>query len=313
MNLVDTVSGACGAICCVYAGLPLDVAKVRLQNQLHVAQGQAPRYRGVCDCLLRTLLSAGPGALYKGALPALSSALCENAVGITVQRAASRQLALAYGDPHLRFSLPTECALGGFTGIFTSLAMCPFEVAKVRLQASSGIATGAGLSGCIRDILRYDGIRGFYRGLTSLWARDIPFNAFFFGSYEFICTAMMRMQGCRSKDDLGAVQVMCAGGLAGATGWSLVIPCDVVKTRLQSGEARGTFMQVMRSIARTEGVTQLFAGWGAAVARAFPANAGLFFGVEWSSRWLKSLLVSREQYSQGLPMGLPVGEPTVVA
>ena len=63
---------------------------------------------------------------------------------------------------------------------------------------------------------------------------------------------------------------------------------DVVKTRLQAGSASGTTMQVMRAVVRAEGWRALFSGWTAAVARAFPANAGLFAGVELASRLMGS-------------------------
>ena len=59
---------------------------------------------------------------------------------------------------------------------------------------------------------------------------------------------------------------------------------DVAKTRLQSGKARGGVLQVMRAIVVEEGWRGLFQGWTAAVVRAFPANAGLFVGVEMAIR-----------------------------
>ena len=63
---------------------------------------------------------------------------------------------------------------------------------------------------------------------------------------------------------------------------------DVVKTRLQAGSASGTTMEVMRAVVRVEGWRALFSGWTAAVARAFPANAGLFAGVELAARLMGS-------------------------
>mmetsp|Transcript_55018 Transcript_55018/g.119934 ORF Transcript_55018/g.119934 Transcript_55018/m.119934 type:complete len:324 (+) Transcript_55018:177-1148(+) len=300
IGLFDAVSGVCGAICCTYAGLPFDVAKVRLQNQQAVVtpaasskRRAAPRYAGVVDCVLSTVREDGVRGLFRGAAPALASACAENAVGITVQHTCHRQLALHYGDPNMRFSVKTECALGGFTGIFTSVAMCPFEVTKVQLQVARTVGDAAQaesgqLATCVRAIWQDQGTRGFFRGLSGLWARDIPFNAVFFGSYETICTGLMRYSRVTSKDDLSVTQVLCAGGSAGALGWSLVLPFDVAKTRLQSGQIEGSCVHVLRQIALKEGMNGLFAGWGAAVLRAFPANAGLFLGVELSSRWIKS-------------------------
>lgn len=36
--------------------------------------------------------------------------------------------------PDARFSMVSEMGLGGATGVFTSVAICPFEVLKVRQQ-----------------------------------------------------------------------------------------------------------------------------------------------------------------------------------
>mmetsp|Transcript_53392 Transcript_53392/g.155658 ORF Transcript_53392/g.155658 Transcript_53392/m.155658 type:complete len:308 (-) Transcript_53392:278-1201(-) len=304
LRLKDTASGACGAVCCTYAGLPFDVVKVRLQSQSQallraaVETSVVPTYGGPADCIARMVREEGITTFFRGAIPALWSAVSENAVGITVQHAVHRQLARAYGNPDIRFSMPTECLIGGFTGFFTSLAMCPFEVAKVKLQAaSSDRRVGgtkhqgrAGIYTCMRSVVKADGAAGLYRGLTGLWARDIPFNALFYGSYESICTMMMWLGNHNSKDQLNGVQVMCAGGCAGAVGWSLVLPFDVVKTRQQTGQAVGSLFHIMRTIWKREGMSGLFAGWGPAVLRAIPANGGLFLGVELSSRWLHAML-----------------------
>jgi len=233
----------------------------------------------------------GPLALYSGALPALGSACTENAVGMTVNRGMRRQIAAWQGQSlaEVHISPPMEVALGGVTGVFTSVAICPFEVLKVQQQvvlAEGGAAPS--MMQLLSQLVRSDGAAGLFRGLPSLIARDVPFNALFYGSYESCCAAMMRAEGLKSKDDLGLSRILFAGGLAGSFGWSVIMPFDVVKTRLQAGSASGTTMQVMRAVVRTEGWRALFSGWTAAVARAFPANAGLFAGVELASRLMGS-------------------------
>lgn len=280
MSWKDTASGVAGSVSCTMLGLPFDVAKSRLQ-----APGSS-QYRGLGDCLLKTVRSEGPLALYKGLWPALGSATVENAVGITVQRSLRRQLAYAQGlDEDARYSFATEIGLGATTGVFTSFAICPMEVLKVRLQVqdpSPGWFSEAGL------VLRTQGFAGLFRGIGALCARDVPFNALFYGCYESICTLMMNFRKLESKDDLGTPSVFFAGGLAGSIGWSVIIPFDVAKTRLQAGEAEGPLVGLMLRIVRDEGASALMTGWGAAVCRAFPANAGLFAGVELMSRFLKN-------------------------
>ncbi|CAE8617509.1 unnamed protein product [Polarella glacialis] len=324
ISALDALSGVCGAVCCTYAGLPFDVVKVRLQNQCAQLPGAAHArasgmsaahgsrmlaacvtgaqrmpgpYRGLGDCLSRVAREEGARALYRGAVPALASAVAENVTGITVQHACHRKLGSFWGNPDARFTLGTECLLGGFTGLFTAVAMCPFEVVKVRIQAlrsaepasrgSAGASGTQNLVACVRKVLEQDGAMGFYRGITGLSARDVPYNAIFFGTYEGTCTLIMHSQGIARKDELRPWAVMSAGGFAGAVGWSIVIPFDVAKTRLQSGKMQGSVVHALRTIAAKEGARALFFGWAAAVTRAVPANAGLFFGVEMSGRWLR--------------------------
>jgi hypothetical protein len=64
----------------------------------------------------------------------------------------------------------------------------------------------------------------------------------------------MRARGFSSKDELGTPTIFMAGGLAGCLGWSVIMPFDVAKTRLQSGAARGPLLQLMSRIIQEEGV-----------------------------------------------------------
>ena len=277
----DTASGVVGAVSCTTIGLPFDVAKARLQ-----ANGG---YGGLLQCLGLTLRAEGPVGLYRGFGAACGSAIVENSVGITVNRALRRQLCGSTADA----GPSTELGLGALTGVFTSIAICPMEVLKVRQQVlHGGDGVGGGgrpappLGTVLASLLRAEGARGLYRGLGSLVCRDVPFNALFFGSYESTRALLVRLEGYASKEELPPSRVLLAGGLAGSLGWSFIMPMDVAKTRLQAGTASGTMLQVMAQVVAREGWRALFTGWGAAVARAFPANAGLFLGVELTARWL---------------------------
>ena len=129
MSWQDTASGVAGSVCCTGLGLPFDVAKARIQNAPGV-------YGGLIDCITKAVRLEGPLSLYSGALPALGSACTENAVGMTVNRGMRRQVAAWQGQSlaEVHISPPMEVALGGVTGVFTSVAICPFEVLKVQQQ-----------------------------------------------------------------------------------------------------------------------------------------------------------------------------------
>jgi solute carrier family 25 ornithine transporter 2/15 len=52
-----------------------------------------------------------------------------------------------------------------------------------------------------RDIIRTEGIRGLFRGLTTTLVRECPGYGFFFGSYEL--TRSILTSGNKKKGDIG--------------------------------------------------------------------------------------------------------------
>jgi hypothetical protein len=249
------------------------------------------QYAGVIDCLYKVGEKEGVRGWWRGLMPALSSSMAENMTGVTVQRAIRRQLSpLA---PDARLPVTTELAAGALTGFCTSIVMNPFEVVKTRIQMSNlAEAERPSLFGALHSVARSEGVNGLFRGLTALWARDIPFNAFFFGTYETLTTVMLRNSGMASRDDLPSYKICVAGGLAGVVGWTCVLPFDVVKTRLQASvgpQGRTDISGAIVQIVQREGVAGLYRGWTAAVCRAFPANAAMFLAVETSQRILRQM------------------------
>ena len=67
--------------------------------------------------------------------------------------------------------------------------------------------------------------------------------------------------------------------------WAVVFPMDCLKTRAQAGmigSSPAAIAAAAVQIARKEGARSFYAGVSAAVARAFVANAALFWGLETS-------------------------------
>lgn len=140
----------------------------------------------------------------------------------------------------------------------------------------------------LMSLLAEEGPRGLFRGLSSTMGRDVPLTAFFYGTYESCCTFAMTLEGVTGKDDLSSRAICCSGSCAGTVAWSIMLPMDVVKTRLQAGKAQGSARSVLHHIAMNEGLQSLFRGWAAVVARAIPVNATFFLAVETSTRWMKA-------------------------
>lgn len=83
--------------------------------------------------------------------------------------------------------------------------------------------------------------------------------------------------------NLSPKATLLAGGFAGMANWSVCIPADVLKSRLQTaphGAYPDGIRGVFREIIREEGPRGLFKGFMPIMLRAFPANAACFMGVE---------------------------------
>lgn len=151
---------------------------------------------------------------------------------------------------------------------------------------------------CVLKTLRQEGILGLFRGYSAMLLRDIPFNFFFFGAYNFYTLSFTKLLGVESKKDLHPLMILVSGGMAGATGWSIVFPADVLKSHMQTASVSSAKSLGLRDAARlvynTHGYQGFYRGWTAAVSRAFPANGSLFLGVEMTHRIFRFLESERE-------------------
>jgi hypothetical protein len=295
----ETAAGVASAAACVYAGLPFDVIKTRMQSSSI----------GLRHTALSVFRSSGLRGFYAGALPALASQVIENAALFTANGVVVRSACRFNGIPEERLvdHPGWYYACGGIAGFFSGTTICCVEKIKVLLQLQSvKLQQGQQLAvvyrgpvHCFSHILQTEGIRGLFRGMTALWLRDVPFNAFFLGGYELAASMIAKMSGQSSKDDLNPVQLMAAGSFAGASGWALAFPADVIKTRMQStpGGAELSIRRAASLVYAEHGSRGFYRGVGAAVFRSIPANAAMFVAYEYCMRWLKNTSAT-VQYSK---------------
>jgi solute carrier family 25 carnitine/acylcarnitine transporter 20/29 len=186
------------------------------------------------------------------------------------------------------FTIGEVSAAGFFSAIPMTVITAPFERVKVllQIQGQKQLAPGekpkyAGGVDVVRQLYREGGIRSVFRGSAMTLARDGPGSAAYFATYEYIKKRMTPLgpDGQPAKE-LSMTAVMTAGGAAGIAMWSFVFPVDTVKSRLQSADGRPTIGGTIGGLYRSGGIKAFFPGFGPAIARAVPANAATFLGVE---------------------------------
>ncbi|KAF2445495.1 mitochondrial carrier [Karstenula rhodostoma CBS 690.94] len=282
-SLRALVAGGVGGICAVVVGHPFDLVKVRLQT------AEKGVYSGAMDVVRRTVAREG---LARGLYAGVSAPL----VGVTPMFAVSfwgydvgKQLVSSFSTVHNnQYSVAQVSAAGFFSAIPMTLITAPFERVKVllQIQGQKQLAPGekpkyAGGVDVVRQLYKEGGMRSVFRGSAMTLARDGPGSACYFATYEVVkrkLTPKDPVTGAPGQLSLSAVMV--AGGAAGIAMWIPVFPIDTVKSRLQSAEGRPTIGGTVRGIYKSGGYKAFFPGMGPAMARAVPANAATFLGVE---------------------------------
>ncbi|XP_017779645.1 PREDICTED: solute carrier family 25 member 45 isoform X3 [Nicrophorus vespilloides] len=179
---------------------------------------------------------------------------------------------------------------GGCTaGFFQVVVTCPPELVKIILQCQTehkGVwhipheTHYHGVWDCVRKLFKKRGIPGLYKGVFPMMCRDVPTSGIYTLSYELLKIVNYPIE----KLNHPLVKQVMAGGCAGVLSWSIVIPIDVIKSRLQVDSPdlpkyKGFYDCFYQSY-RAEGWGAFTKGMGAVCARAFPANAAIFVTYE---------------------------------
>jgi len=287
-SIKSFLSGGVGGAAAVLVGHPFDLTKTRLQT------APAGTYRGAVDVVKQTLARDGVKGLYRGMGPPL--------MGVTPIYAISfwgydlgKKIVYAVTPQRQNTELSVgELAFAGFfSAIPATLIAAPAERIKVVLQVQGqgkGGTTYKGPADAIRGLYKEGGLKSIFRGTGATLARDGPGSAAYFVAYELAKKALTPANQPTSQLNLGAIIV--AGGTAGIAMWSIAIPPDTIKSRIQSAP-QGTysgFLDCTRKTIAKDGVKALWKGFGPAMARAFPANAAAFLGVEASRSFLDTVI-----------------------
>ncbi|KAI0184769.1 mitochondrial carrier domain-containing protein [Xylaria flabelliformis] len=286
-QLRSFAAGGFGGVCAVVVGHPFDLVKVRMQT------AEKGVYSSAVDVVRKSIARDG---LRRGLYAGVSAPL----VGVTPMFAVSfwgydlgKQLVTSISPPSPTtegggLSIAQISAAGFFSAIPMTAITAPFERVKVILQVQGQrLKPGEepkykGGVDVVRKLYAEGGLRSVFRGSAATLARDGPGSAAYFAAYEYIKRRLTPRDPATGKaqGDLSLVAVTCAGGAAGVAMWIPVFPVDTVKSRLQTAEGNVSIGSVVRELYARGGFKAFFPGFGPALARAVPANAATFLGVE---------------------------------
>ncbi|XP_040830495.1 mitochondrial glutamate carrier 2 [Ochotona curzoniae] len=283
------VAGLVG-VTCVF---PIDLAKTRLQNQ----HGK-DSYKGMIDCLVKTVRAEGLLGMYRGAAVNLSLVTPEKAIKLAANDFLRQRL---LGDGTQQ-NLKLEMLAGCGAGLCQVVVTCPMEMLKIQLQDAGRLAghqeTPAS-SGCYapgsatahecpsatriaRELLRTEGLAGLYRGLGATLLRDVPFSIIYFPLFAKLNSLGFNELAGKASFAHSFVSGCVAGSVAAVT----VTPLDVLKTRIQTlkkGQGEAVYSGVTdcaRKLWTQEGPSAFLKGAGCralVIAPLFGIAQGVYF------------------------------------
>jgi solute carrier family 25 (mitochondrial carnitine/acylcarnitine transporter), member 20/29 len=309
-SVIGLVPGAFGGALAVCVGHPIDLIKVRMQVLGVSAVGAGARAAsdmamtappgferggsmaasggGTIGMLRGVFAREGFSGLYRGVsapllavTPAFAISFWAYDLGCRVIRDYDTR-----NQPFEGHNQPltiTQVSLAGaWSGLPLAMIFGPSERVKCLMQVNGGPQYST-FANSLRNIYLEGGVKSLFRGTFSTVLRDVPGNAAYFASYEYVkrlsCTLENRSYEREGASFLGT---LIAGGSAGVGNWIIAIPMDTVKSRWQTAP-EGTYrnlVHVVRVTVRTEGPSALLRGLSPALLRAFPANAACLCGVE---------------------------------
>jgi len=124
---------------------------------------------------------------------------------------------------------------------FADIFLCPMESVKVRIQTTPGWETT--LRAGAPRIMREEGINGFYKGLSPLWARQIPYTMMKFACFERTVELLYKYVVPKPRSDCNkSEQLMVtfvAGYIAGVFCAIVSHPADSIVSKLNANPGGG--------------------------------------------------------------------------
>nr|CAI5827015.1 unnamed protein product [Callosobruchus analis] len=178
-GFIDFTAGSLGGITLVYVGQPLDTVKVKMQTFPTL-------YTNMFQCFIKTLKTDGIAkGLYAGTVPALVTNITENSVLFVCYGLCQKFMQKITGRHSVdELSVVNNATAGFLASFFSSIAICPTELVKCKLQAMRELGKQ---NGCAQvgpytltcSILKNEGMKGMFRGLVPTLAREMPGYFFF--------------------------------------------------------------------------------------------------------------------------------------
>ncbi|KAL5531586.1 hypothetical protein ACEPAG_4463 [Sanghuangporus baumii] len=304
------IAGGLGGMCGAIVTAPFDVVKTRLQSDLfrekHTSYGVIGATEGSSGSavlmprrpggLLYNFVETGhimrdiyqnesPRALFKGLGPTLVGAIPARSVNFFTYGNGKQIIANTFN--HGEENSYVHLSAAALAGIITSSVTNPIWVVKTRMQLVSERASSnasarrmASSWAVISRIVREEGIRGFYKGLSASYL-GVTEGTIQWTLYEKLKRLTANTEGRGGVSEwLG---MLGSAGTAKCVATLITYPHEVIRTRLRQPLVNGKMkytglLQTLRLVIAEEGARSLYGGLSAHLMRVVP-NAAVMYAI----------------------------------
>ncbi|XP_045767730.1 solute carrier family 25 member 40-like isoform X2 [Maniola jurtina] len=316
------MASACsGALITSLFMTPLDVVKIRLQAQQkallsnkcylycnglmeHLCPcGESawiPRrvhFHGTIDAFYKIAKLEGVPALWSGLSPTLVLALPCTVIYFVSYEQLRYRMKTTYNTMTGNLGQPMWIPLtaGATARTIAVTIVSPLELIRTKMQSKK--LTYSEINLALRQVLKYEGYRGLFRGLGSTLLRDVPFSGIYWTTFE----STKRFFDKPDSEKNSFIFNFFCGSVAGSIAAFVTLPFDVVKTHQQielgekeiytdgkSHQRASNMKDIARNIYSNHGIRGLFTGFLPRIFKVAPACAIMIATFEYGKQFFRT-------------------------
>jgi len=263
------------------AAAPIERVKLLVQNQDEmIKQGRlAEPYKGVVDCVQKTLRTEGVIPFWRGNLANVLRYFPTQALNFAFKDTIKALFKVEKNAPqYVKFG--TNILSGGLAGSLSLTVVYSLDFARTRLandaKGKGGERQFNGLIDVYAKTLKTDGIQGLYRGFTISCVGIFIYRGMYFGLYDSLKPILLGADASVLMSFLLGWGVTIFSGL-------MSYPIDTVRRRMMMTSGSGVkykgSIDCAVQVIKNEGFMSLMKGAGANILRGV-AGAGVLAGFD---------------------------------
>ncbi|KAL1519279.1 hypothetical protein AB1Y20_022808 [Prymnesium parvum] len=191
---------------------------------------------------------------------------------------------------------PSACerlACGAVAGAASCVCIYPLEVAKTRMSVAEP-SLYRGVTHCVLQTVRHEGLRGLTRGLGASLIGIIPFSAIDLALFN----AMKDSVATRTAAEPSALAVLCCGAISSIVAQLATYPLALARTRMQASGMPGhpreysSIVHCCKSSYKRGGIRALYSGIFPNILKAVPSISISYVIFEQMKQRLTTLTVA---------------------